>query len=216
MFEKPFGIRILRATDEAAGGDPQPATQEGTEGQADPALSAKNDKREFTQEQLDKMFAERADQGRKSAEKALLEMLGVKSADEAKKALEAHHKAEAEKLSEVDKLQKALEATNAERDQAAKELVGLKLQRSFEQIARTLKIQFASEKAADTAFSMVNAEAAKDEKGMEAELKRIIEEHAYLVKQAEPVEIDADSKGKGQRGQLTEERKHKLKATYRI
>lgn len=217
MLNKTFGIRWLRDQDGGGGTPPAEPAQEQPEGKADPAPSAgKGELRSYSQEELDKMFAGRAKQAASAAERSILEKLGVKSVDDLAVIVKSKQDADAQNLSDLEKLQKELDEVKAARESADAELQSMKLQRSFEATARTLKIQFASEKAADTAYGMVDPKAAADDKGMEAEIKRIAAEHSYLVKQAEAEEIDATSKGRNKGGPLTEERKVDLKSRFRL
>lgn len=80
------------------------------------------DEKKFTQAELEKLINERLERAKKSGASELLEALGVKSADELKKTLEAQRKAEEDKLSEIDKAKKAAEKLQQEREAIEAEL----------------------------------------------------------------------------------------------
>lgn len=80
------------------------------------------DAKTYTQEQLDKMFGQRAAQAKTAAVTELLESLGVKSADELTKTLEAHRKSEEAKLSDIEKANNATAKEKAERERVEAEL----------------------------------------------------------------------------------------------
>jgi hypothetical protein len=105
---------------EAAAGSTASTTSTGTP----PANGGQQtaDEKKFTQADLDKLINERLERAKKSGAGELLESLGVKSADELKKTLEAQRKAEEDKLSEVDKAKKAAEKLQQEREALQAEL----------------------------------------------------------------------------------------------
>ncbi len=75
-------------------------------------------RKEYTQEQLDAMFAERAKSAKGAATKELLEKFGVKTVDELDAALKKAKDLEEAQLSEADKAKKSAEQARKEADEA--------------------------------------------------------------------------------------------------
>ncbi|CAG1770526.1 hypothetical protein BAC2_01109 [uncultured bacterium] len=76
------------------------------------------EKKEYTQEQLDAMFAERAKSAGSAATKALLDKFGAKTVDDLDAALKKAKELEEAQLSEADKAKKAAEQARKEADEA--------------------------------------------------------------------------------------------------
>ena len=176
-----------------------------TEAQPDKATGST-----FTQEQVNKFTGNAREEGRKAAEKALLEKAGVKSLDDLAAVVEAHHKAEADKLSDTEKANKRIAELEKERDTLTAENAGLKLQREFDGSVKKLNLKFVNEKASDDAYSLLDAETVK-EKGMEAAVKLLHEERSYLFGTVEVPELDATKKNKNNPGVLTDDKKEELR-----
>lgn len=80
-----------------------------------------DDKRSFTQKELDALFAERGKQGASAREKELLEALGVKTVEEAQAALKKARDAEDAQKTELQKAQDTAAAASAAREKAEQE-----------------------------------------------------------------------------------------------
>jgi hypothetical protein len=87
----------------------------------DASGDAGDDKRTFTQRELDALFAARAKQAEKAAVEILLKDLEVEDQNALKNALRAAREAEEANLSELEKAQKAVEKATSERDAAKAE-----------------------------------------------------------------------------------------------
>jgi len=142
---------------------------------------------------------------------------------ERRKKLEAFEKAQAEKetadLSELEKAKRELDGLKPELEQLKAERRKLLLERQFEKAARELKLEFASERAQETAYKLLDTEAlGEDMSGMVDAVKALQKEHAYLFgKTVQPApETDATQKGKGRPGEMTDAEKAAIAARYRI
>jgi (p)ppGpp synthase/HD superfamily hydrolase len=165
------------------------------------------EKKEFTQAELDKLFADTRKQGRESLQREILEKAGFKTVDEMLAAVNAHKKSEEEKLSELEKAKKASEKAEADKKKLEEEVRTMRLERNFEKMVKTLELEFANPKAGETAFKLLNIETAgKDDEGMEEAVKALAKDHSYLFSDAEPEQInDATRKGKGDQKNLKKE-----------
>ena len=85
--------------DEAAAGGGDPAKPKDP-----PPDAGGNGGKQYTQEELDRMFAERATRAQEAEKKRILETLGVKDEDELKVIIEARKKADEEAKTELEKL----------------------------------------------------------------------------------------------------------------
>ena len=163
-------------------------------------------KKEFTQDQLDKMFGDTRKQGREALAKEILEKTGFKSIEDAYAAIDAYKKSEDDKLGEVDKAKKAADAAEAERDKLAKEIREVRFERDFDRTILKLELEFQNEKARDVAFKLLDIETAgKGIKEMEDAVKDLLKEHAYLFSEADAENIDATSRGKTDKKALKKE-----------
>jgi len=90
-----------------------------------PPPSGTDNARTFTQEDLNRVAAREKDEGKRSAERAILAALGVDDLDSAKKILADKQAADEAKLSEVDKREKA--ATKAQTEAAEAKATATKM-----------------------------------------------------------------------------------------
>lgn len=105
-------------------------------------------------------------------------------------------RAEAE-LSASQKAEKALEEQKTLAQQLQEENKKLKLRSDFNAKADKLKLQFASEDAAEDAFAKLDLSTVGDDlKGMEAAVKTVAEKYSYLFGKLEAEETDATKKGR--------------------
>jgi hypothetical protein len=163
-------------------------------------------KKEFTQEQLDKLFGDTRKQGREALAKEILEKTSFKSIDEVYAALDAYRKAEDDKLGEVDKAKKIAEEAKARNDKLEGELRVMRFERDFDKTVLKLQLEFQNDKARDVAFKLLDIETAgKGEKEMEEAVKDLLKEDAYLFADTEPEEIDATRRGKTNQKTLKKE-----------
>jgi hypothetical protein len=178
--------------------NPNPDPNAPTGGGKGKTVEGQTEKKEFTQDELDKLFGDTRKQGRESLQKEILEKAGFKTVDELLAAVAAHNKSEEEKLSELDKAKKASEKAEAEKNKLEDEVRTMRLERNFEKKVKELELEFANPKAGETAFKLLDIETAgKDEKGMEEAVKALLTDHSYLFSDAEPEPInDATRKGK--------------------
>lgn len=93
--------------EQGVGGDPE----------GDAAKKAEAEKAK-QQEELNKQFAERAERGKETGKKEVLDLLGVKDPDEAKALIEAARKADDEKKSELEKAEAARQKAEADAAEA--------------------------------------------------------------------------------------------------
>lgn len=171
----------------------------------------------FTQEQVNTFAGKAREEGRHSAQNALLEKFNVKSVDELAGIIEAHRKSEADKLSEVDKVKKELAEAQAKREQLEKENQTLKIQRAFEDTARELNLKFVNDKASADAFALLDLSIVSDkEKGIKAAVKQLFDDRPYLFNKAEAPKTDAAQKGSKSNGALTEDKVAELRKRFRI
>lgn len=155
------------------------------------------DKKEYTQEQLDKMFGDTRKQGRETLIKEILEKTGYKSVDEVYAAMDAHKKEQNEKLSEADRLKKEKSDLEAKNQNIEKDLRETRFERDFDRTVLKLELEFQNEKARDVAFKLLDIEKdGKDEKAIEEAIKGLVQDHAYLFADTEAEEIDATKRGK--------------------
>lgn len=142
---------------------------------------------------------------------------------ERRKKLEAYEKEKAEKesadLSELEKAKRELADMTPKYNGLQQQYQALQRERAFERAARELKLEFASEKAQETAYKLLDTEAlGEDMSGMGEAVKALQKEHAYLfAKATQPApETDATQKGKGRPGEMTDAEKAAIAARYRI
>ncbi len=142
---------------------------------------------------------------------------------ERRKRLEALEKekadSEAGKLSDLEKAQKELADLTPKYTSLQQQHQALLRERAFERAARELKLEFASEKAQETAYKLLDAETLGDDlSGMSEAVKVLQKEHAYLfaASKATPPETDATKKGKTTSGEMTDAEKQAIAARYRI
>lgn len=171
----------------------------------------------FTQEQVNTFAGKAREEGRHSAQNALLERFGVKTLDELASVVEAHRKSEADKLSEVDKVKKELADAQAKRELLEKENQTLKIQRAFEETARELNLKFVNDKASADAFALLDLSIVADkDKGIKAAVKQLFDDRPYLFDKAEAPKTDATKKGGKSDGVLSVEQIAELKKRFRI
>lgn len=157
---------------------------------------ADDDKKTFTQAELDALFGARAKQAAEKATADVLAALGVKTLDEAKAGFEKARKLEDEKLSEAEKLKKAADDARAETERVQAEhekdkaaLARLNLRREFSAAARKFELEFAGVQAEDDAFDLLKIDG--DKPDLEAALKTLKKERPYLFGvPGEPPETD--------------------------
>ena len=164
----------------------------------------------FTQEQVNQFAGKAREEGRNSAIKAVLDKYGVKSEDELLQVVEAHRKAEADKLSEVEKVNKQLAEAQAERERLAKENQELKLRGSFAETVRALNLEFVSEIAAQKAFAGLDTTLE-----MKEAVKKLHVDEPYYFKTIEVPELDATKKSKTTGGELTDAQKDDIRKRFR-
>lgn len=171
----------------------------------------------FTQEQVNKLMGSVREEGRKSAEHALLEKYGVKSQDEIAAILEAHRKGEADKLSELEKVQKEYAKAQARLQEIETENKNLKTRSAFDETVTELNLKFVNPKAAADAFILLDAAIVTDEsKGMKAAIKQLFDERPYLFAEVKVPELDATKKSKGKSTELTDAEKDEIRKRFRI
>jgi chromosome segregation ATPase len=215
MFKKLFDRTFLFDEDQGGGGgsendqaaDQDKDKQEEQQGQQ----KGKQDKAVKTVEELQAELEER---------EARIKALNAESAERRKK-LEAFEKADEEKkraaMSELEKAKKDAADAQAELEKLKASHAGIQLERAFEKTARELKFVFASEKAQDTGFALLDkAVVGEDGQGIKDALAQLQKDHPYLFKAAEADDIDATDKGRGKPGELTKERETELKGRFRL
>jgi len=182
--------------DGGAGDDSQTDDSPGGDDQADEA--GKKKRIEFSAEQqaeVNRIIEERLKREReKSKTEAEARENKVKDAAE-KKALEEQGKFK--ELAESAEKRAADEKERA--DAAEKKAQSLFLQRKFDEAVAALEVKFVNPKASEDAFAHLDAEAVgEDFSGMEAAVKKLIEDREYLFTEVEPQvrNIDATEKGK--------------------
>lgn len=193
-------------------GNTQAVPGSGVESQAAQAAA-----QTFTQEQVDKFAGKAREEGRKSAEKNLMEKLNLKTMDELMSIVDAYRKSEAEKLSEVEKTKKELDDLRAKMTTIEKENQLLKMRQAFDVSVRELNLEFANDKAANDAFQLIDHSTAADEsKGMKVAVKQLWEERSYLFKKADIPAMDATKKGISANGKLSDDKIAEIKRKFRI
>ncbi len=177
--------------DKGGGGGANPG------GDDKPADKGATDKKEFTQEQLDKMFGDTRKQGRDALAREIMEKTGFKSIEEAYAAIDAYKKEQADKLSEADRLKKEKEDAEKETEKTKDELRTVRFERDFDRTVSRLDLEFKTDKARGIALKLLDIETAgKDEKTMEEAVKGLLKTDFYLFTDEEPVETDATKRGK--------------------
>jgi hypothetical protein len=170
------------------------------------------------QAELNKLFGNARDAGRKTEQKAILDKAGFKSMKELTDAIEALRKSEDAKKSAIDLANE--KAANAETARAAaeNEAKELKLQRRFEAGVTALDLEFVNDKASEDAFEILKKIEIGDEKdAMPAAIKQLAKERPYLFGTVEHKENDSKEKGKGpQNNQIPDERKKGLRQRFRL
>lgn len=121
--------------DEGGGGPEGQDDQKPTDGEQDKDGKLKT----ITQDEANKLIGAARKDGRAAAEKALLEKLGVKSAEEAEAALASFRKTEEEKLNEIEKANRGKEEAEAK----VKELEAAKVKADRYQAALTKQLEAA-------------------------------------------------------------------------
>lgn len=171
----------------------------------------------FTQEQVNTFTGKAREEGRKSAEGALLEKVKVKSFDELAQILEQYRKSEDEKLSEAERLKKELADAQAKREALESENKALKLRQDFDRTVKELNLKFISTTAAADAYSLLDPATLSDEaKGMKVAIKTILDERPYLFDKAEVPELDATKKSKTKSTELTDDKISEIRKRFRI
>lgn len=116
-------------------------------------------------------------------------------------------------MSEVDRLK----LDNAEKAKALAEKEKLiathQAEKAFDGAISKLKIVFANEKAKEDAFARMDITAPD---GFEKAIKTLVAERPYLLKTVEAPDLDAEDKGKKNKGVLTPEKQAELERRYRL
>ena len=117
MFSKFASPAIFFDADDKGGGasDPKTDDQSSAGDGKGSAAGGQADKKEFTQDELNKLFGDTRKQGRESLQKELLEKAGFNSLEDLLAATAAHKKSEEEKLSEIEKAKKVADDAKAEK-----------------------------------------------------------------------------------------------------
>jgi hypothetical protein len=181
------------------------------------------EKKSFTQKELDSLFADRAKQAAGKAQQDLLDQFGVKTPDEAKALLQRAKDAEAAQLSELDKAKKAAADADTARQKAEKQQTDT-LAKAQEKLMRASVIA----EAAAAGFNDPNdawlyldktkVKAKEDDtfEGVKEAVAEVVKSKPYLLKDGkEPPNIDAIRRNAGGKG-MTEEEKRELAARYNV
>ena len=153
------------------------------------------DKVTFTSEQqevLNKMFGERAAQGRAAGQAELLKELGVATADEVKAALAQFKQLQDSQKTELEKAQAVAQAEAQQRAQVAEKLAALetehqalKLRAALQKKVRADKIEFVNAQAEEDAFDFILRAVTFNDKaelvGLDDALKSLKTERDYLL-----------------------------------
>ena len=175
MFTKFGKPMIFFSPDPDAGG----GTDSGNSGENDG--SAKDEKRSYSQAELDAMFSERAKQAKSSAMNDVLKALGVEKLEDAKTLIADKRKSDELSKSDADKVQEKislLERTNTELTQKHKLMMA-----QYEVAITAAKIGIVDPDAAYRLIDHSKIEYGSDEKpsNVEALLKELVKQKPYLV-----------------------------------
>ncbi len=165
---------------------------------------------EYTQEQLDTMFADRAKRAGESAVSGLLKDLGVDKLDDLKTTLADAKKLKESQLSEIEKtkteaanlksqLEKEKTDAQAKLDAAKAQNEKLLKRQAFADSAKTLKLAFPTPQAEGDAFALADLSKVTIEgeavKGMDDVLKALQKDRPYLFASAKPGNLDSGVRG---------------------
>jgi hypothetical protein len=148
-----------------------------------------DEKRSFTQKELDALFADRAKQAKQATLADVLTELGVENLDAVKATLKAAEEAKAAQMTELEKAQKEAADLKAAKEQAEKEKADI-LAQAQEKLLKAAILAGAAQKGfndPNDAWLYVDRAAikAKDDdafEGIEAALDAVVKAKPYLVK----------------------------------
>lgn len=135
------------------------------------------------------------------------------------KELEALKKAENDRkqaeMTDLQKAQSELETIKPEIETLREQNRELLTQTAFERTVGTLKLEFATEKARETGYRLLDKEkVGEDAAGMKDALLALQKEHAYLFTRIVVPETDARQKGKTSGDQLVNDAATSKRAAY--
>lgn len=160
-------------------------------------------KKEFTQEELNKLFAERAKNARSAALKEVLTAMGVERLEDAQVLVKKAKDAEAANLSEVEKANVKVKELQSAHDTLAQQNKLLRMRQAFNDMVKELEIQFANLVAETDAFNAMDAKKIEEDDdgwhGIKEAVEAVVKERPYLVAEAtaEPRQHNIDARSKG-------------------
>ncbi len=165
---------------------------------------------EYTQEQLDAMFADRAKRAGESAVAGVLKDLGVDKIDDLKTTLADARRLKESQQSELDRtkaeaanlktqLDKEKSDAQAKLDAAKAQNEKLLKRQAFADSAKTLKLTFPTPQAESDAFALADLAKVTIEgeavKGMDDVLKDLQKNRPHLFASAKPGNLDSGARG---------------------